>query len=81
MFESATDLLPYRSRTDCSLGRLIPTGVMGPDSPVSITTSMARAVTPVTPGFRNAGSHGIRSSNHCASDAMRSMRAVLAAST
>jgi hypothetical protein len=30
------------------LGRLMPTGVIGPDSPVSMTMSMALAVTPWT---------------------------------
>jgi hypothetical protein len=35
-----------------SFGRLMPTGVIGPDSPVSMTTSMAFAVMPCTPCFR-----------------------------
>ena len=44
----------------------MPTAVIGPESPVSTTTSMARAVTPATSGFRKRGSHGMWSSNHCA---------------
>ncbi len=45
----------------------MPTGVTGPESPVSMTTSIALAVIPCTPGLRYFGSHGMRSSNHCAS--------------
>jgi hypothetical protein len=44
----------------------MPIGVTGPESPVSTTTSIALAVTPSTFGLRKRGSHGIRSSNHCA---------------
>ena len=51
-FESETDLLPYRSRIAWSLGRLIPIGVIGPQSPVSITTSIALAVIPRTSDLR-----------------------------
>src|ERR1700674_1392716 len=61
--ESDTDLLPYCWRTLSSFGRLMPTGVMGPASPVSMTTSMALAVMPCTLGLRYFASHGIRSSN------------------
>src|SRR5580704_5176136 len=69
-FDSDTDLLPWRSRIASSLGRLIPTGVIGPESPVSMTISIALAVMPLTPAFRYLGSHGIRSSYHCASCAI-----------
>ena len=48
-------MLPCSSRTFWSLGRLMPIGVIGPDSPVSITTSMALAVMPLTSGLRNSG--------------------------
>src|SRR5215203_2979522 len=65
-FDSETDLLPYCSRTASSFGRLMPTGVIGPESPVSISTSIAVADTPRTWGFRYFGSHGMWSSNHCA---------------
>src|SRR5215469_15413750 len=68
-FESETDLLPYCSRMLWSLGRLMPTGVTGPESPVSITTSIALAETPRTPCFLYLSSHGMRSSNHCAAAA------------
>ena len=64
--DSDTDLLPCSSRTSWSLGRLMPIGVTGPESPVSITTSMALAVMPFTSGLRNSGSYGMWSSNHCA---------------
>jgi hypothetical protein len=75
--ESDTDLLPYVSRIAWSFGRLMPTGVIGPESPVSTTTSIAFAVTPRTPLFRYSAAHGIRSSNHCASSASLRMPAVL----
>ncbi len=54
----------------------MPTGVIGPESPVSITTSMAVAVMPFTPALRNSGAHGMRSSNHCALVASFSMSTV-----
>ena len=53
--DSDTDLLPYCSRIAWSLGRLMPIGVTGPESPVSMTTSMALAVMPVTFGLRYFG--------------------------
>ena len=65
--EIDTDLLPYCSRTSCSFGRLMPIGVTGPASPVSMTTSMTFAVIPCTFSLQYCGSHGMRSSNHCAS--------------
>jgi hypothetical protein len=40
----------------------MPIGVTGPESPVSMTTSMALAVMPLTPGLRNFGSQGMWSS-------------------
>src|SRR5512141_3464480 len=58
-FDSDTDLLPYFSRIVWSFGRLIPTGVTGPESPVSITVSIALAVMPRTPGLRYLGSQGM----------------------
>ena len=70
-FDNDTDLLPYISRMSWSFGRLMPIGVTGPESPASTITSIARAVTPVTLGLRYCGSHGMRSSNHCAWSAMR----------
>ena len=48
----------------------MPIGVIGAASPASTTTSMARADTPFTAGLRYFGSHGIRSSNHCAASAI-----------
>jgi hypothetical protein len=75
-FVSDTDLLPYFSRISWSFGRLIPTGVIGPESPDSTTTSIALAVMPRTPCLRYLGSQGMRSSNHCASAASRRMPAV-----
>ena len=69
-FESDTDLLPCVSRISWSFGRFTPMGVIGPASPVSMTTSTARAVTPVTRGLRYFGAQGIRSSNHCACSAI-----------
>src|SRR5213080_1336085 len=57
--DSETDLLPYRSRTCWSLGRLIPIGVIGPQSPVSMTTSMALAVIPRTLDLRYFASQGM----------------------
>ena len=51
-FASEIDLLPCCSRTVWSLGRLMPMGVRGPASPISMTTSMALAVMPVTPALR-----------------------------
>src|SRR4029078_10174986 len=57
-FDIDTDLLPTRSGTPWSLGGLIPTGVTGPESPDSTTTSMALAVIPRTPVLRYLGSHG-----------------------
>ena len=51
-FESEIDLLPCSSRTVWSLGRLMPIGVIGPESPISTTTSMAVAVMPRTPSLR-----------------------------
>src|SRR5260221_14479592 len=74
--DSDTDLLPYVSRIDVSFGRLMPTGVIGPESPVSTTMSMAFATIPVTDGFRYFGSQGMWSSNHCAFSATFLMRAV-----
>src|SRR5215218_8198786 len=68
-FDSETDLLPYRSRTCWSLGRLMPIGVIGPQSPVSSTTSIALAVIPFTSGLRYAFNQGIWSSNQVASAA------------
>jgi hypothetical protein len=58
-----------------SLGRLMPTGVTGPLSPVSQTTSMLRAEMPRTRGLRNCASYGMRSSNHCAESARPLMSA------
>ena len=63
---SEKDLLPYCSRTLWLFGRLMPIGVIGPESPVSNTTSMALAVIPVTLSLRYFGSQGMRSSNHWA---------------
>ena len=82
LFEGMT-ALPYVaqvtegfSRIAWSFGRLMPTGVTGPESPVSVTTSMALATMPVTLGLRYCGSQGIRSSNHWALSASVWMRAV-----
>ena len=44
----------------------MPTGVIGPESPVSMTTSMALAVMPRTPCFLYWSAQGMRSSNHWA---------------
>ncbi len=52
---SATDLLPNFSRIAWSFGRLMPTGVTGPESPVSTITSMALATMPWTLGLRYFG--------------------------
>jgi hypothetical protein len=79
--DSDTDLLPWRSRISWSLGRLIPIGVIGPQSPVSTTTSMALAVMPRTSGLRYFGSHGMWSSNHCASAAIAWISAVFSGLT
>src|SRR5215468_11152785 len=57
--DNDTDLLPYCSRIAWSFGRLMPTGVTGPESPVSTTTSMALAVMPCTPCLRYLASHGM----------------------
>src|SRR5512142_1823349 len=57
--DSETDLLPYFSRIVWSFGRLMPTGVLGPEAPVSMTVSIALAVMPRTPGLRYFGSHGM----------------------
>jgi hypothetical protein len=64
-----------------SFGRLTPIGVIGAASPLSMTTSIARAVTPVTFGLRYFGSQGIRSSNHCACSAMAFAAAVFSGCT
>ena len=57
-----TDLLPYWTRMSRGLGRLMPMGVTGPASPVSITTSIALADTPCTWGLRYCGhkAYGLR---------------------
>jgi hypothetical protein len=73
---SVTDLLPCASRMAWSFGRLMPIGVTGPESPVSITTSMALATMPFTIGLRNFASYGMWSSNHCALSANLRMRSV-----
>src|SRR5678815_2677444 len=63
-FESDTDLLPCSSRMRWSLGRLIPIGVTGPESPVSTITSMALATMPLTLALWYFGSAGAVSYTH-----------------
>jgi len=53
-------------------------GVSGPESPLSTTTSIALALTPVTSALRYFGSHGMWSSNHCACLARARMASVFA---
>src|SRR2546426_1206399 len=53
-----TDLLPYFTRMSSGLGRLMPIGVIGPESPVSSTTWIAFAEMPLTFGFRYCGAYG-----------------------
>ena len=67
-FESVHRLAAVLSRgSRWSFGRLTPIGVIGPASPVSMTTSTARRGTrPSRVGLRYCGAQGIRSSNHCA---------------
>jgi len=67
--ERDNERLPCRSRISWSLGRLMPIGVSGPESPTSTSTSIASAEIPSTCGFRYSCAHGMRSSNHCASAA------------
>ena len=50
--------------------------VIGPASPLSTITSMARADTPTTSVRRKATSYGMWASNHAACSAMRRMWAV-----
>ena len=56
-------------------------GVTGPESPVSMTTSIALATMPRTAGLRYFASNGMRSSNHCALSANLRMRAVFSGLT
>src|SRR3954465_10874304 len=76
ILESDTDLLPYSSRTFWAFGRLMPTVVIGPASPVSTTVSSALATVPLTIALRYFASYGMWSSNHCALSANLRMRAV-----
>ena len=59
----------------------MPIGVTGPESPVSITTSIALATMPLTLGLRYFASYGMWSSNHCALSANLRMRSVFSGLT
>jgi hypothetical protein len=56
----------------------MPTGVIGPESPVSMITEMARALMPTTFSFLYSSAQGMRSSNHCACWASLAIASVLA---
>ena len=68
---------PWRVlRIQSELGRLIPIGVVGAESPDSTMTVMAFAEIPLTSFFLCSGRIGELSSNHCASLAIASIRRV-----
>src|ERR1035437_2152339 len=69
-----TDLDPYCWRIQFEFGRLIPIGVVGAASPVSITAVITFAEIPFTFFFLCSGMRGELSSNHCACPPIAAMR-------
>ncbi len=80
MLPRLTDFEPCCVRIQSEFGRLMPIGVAGDVSPDSITTVITRPVMPLTSAFLWRSKIGERSSNHCASLAIASMRFVATAS-
>ena len=66
MFAMVTDFEPYSFLIQLELGRLIPIGVAGKQSPPMHATFITFAVTPFTSFFLNSFFTGELSSNHCA---------------
>ncbi len=74
MLAMVTDFDPYSFLIQSELGKFMPIGVAGYDSPPSIATLMTFAETPVASFFLKRGSTGEWSSNHWAWLLMISVR-------
>ena len=76
MFPRLTDFDPLVARIQFALGKLMPIGVDGEESPDSITTLITLAEIPVTSFFLCSLWMGEWSSNHWALPPMVAMRLV-----